>query len=273
VQNRATDWITNAPSHLRSLASKVRLTDKANLFGRGKVALVASVALVGTGLAGTVTSSVYTAAHHDPAKTYTVSAERTASERADRSTRTGHSKSTQSAAEKAAAAKAAAAKAAAAKSAAAKAAAAKAAAAKAAAAKAAAPKPAWVAPMAKYQLTSCYGPRWGTEHQGIDFAEPENGQELAAAAGTVIMAGWNDGGYGNFVVIDHGNSTYTLYGHANKVLVSAGQHVVAGQPISLEGSTGDSTGPHLHFEVWNGMWSRIEPASFLRAHGVSLPGC
>jgi murein DD-endopeptidase MepM/ murein hydrolase activator NlpD len=268
VQNRATDWITNAPSHLRSLASKVRLTDKANLFGRGKVALVASVALVGTGLAGTVTSSVYTAAHHDPAKTYTVSAERTASERADRSTRTGHSKSTQSAAEKAAAAKAAAAKAAAAKSAAAKAAAAKA-----AAAKAAAPKPAWVAPMAKYQLTSCYGPRWGTEHQGIDFAEPENGQELAAAAGTVIMAGWNDGGYGNFVVIDHGNSTYTLYGHANKVLVSAGQHVVAGQPISLEGSTGDSTGPHLHFEVWNGMWSRIEPASFLRAHGVSLPGC
>ncbi len=263
MQNRATDWITNAPARIRTLTDKVRLMDRANLRGRGKVALVASVALVGTGLAGAVTTSVYNPVHDDPAQTVAVSAERTGTDRANRSTR--DTKSTASAkAEKAK-------KKAAADKAAAKAAADKAAAD--AAAAAAAPKPAWVAPMANYELTSCYGPRWGTEHQGIDFAEPENGQELAAAAGTVAIAGWNDGGYGNMVVIDHGNNTYTLYGHANTVLVSAGQHVEPGQPVALEGSTGDSTGPHLHFEVWNGMWNRIEPAAFLRDHGVALPGC
>jgi murein DD-endopeptidase MepM/ murein hydrolase activator NlpD len=266
VQNRATDWIANAPARIRSLTDKVRVMDAANLRGRGKLALVATVALVGTGLAGAVTTSVYSAAHSDPAATATVSAQRDGSERANRSSRDAlaakEARKAQRAAEKAAADKAAADKAAADK-----------AAADAAAAAAAAPKPAWVVPMAKYELTSCFGPRWGTEHQGIDFAEPENGQVLAAAAGTVVIAGWNDGGYGNMVVIDHGNNTFTLYGHANKVLVSQGQHVEPGQPVSLEGSTGDSTGPHLHFEVWNGMWNRIEPAAFLRAHGVNLPGC
>jgi len=127
--------------------------------------------------------------------------------------------------------------------------------------------------MAQFELTSCYGPRWGTEHQGIDFANVPGTPELAVGAGTVILAGWNDGGYGNFVVIDHGNSTYSLYGHAQRVLVSAGDHVEPGQPVAEEGTTGDSTGPHLHFEVWNGMWSRIEPAAFLRDRGVALPGC
>jgi murein DD-endopeptidase MepM/ murein hydrolase activator NlpD len=137
----------------------------------------------------------------------------------------------------------------------------------------AAPRPAWTFPMGKFELTSCYGPRWGTEHQGIDFANVPGTPILAAGGGTVISAGWNAGGYGNMVIIQHGPSTYTLYGHSQRVLVHVGQHVTAGQPIALEGTTGDSTGPHLHFEVWNGMWSRIEPASFLRAHGVKLNGC
>jgi murein DD-endopeptidase MepM/ murein hydrolase activator NlpD len=73
----------------------------------------------------------------------------------------------------------------------------------------------------------------------------------AAAAGTVIVArsgGWN-GGYGSFVIISHSNGTQTLYGHASKVLVSAGQYVDQGDTIALMGSTGQSTGSHLHFEI------------------------
>jgi murein DD-endopeptidase MepM/ murein hydrolase activator NlpD len=73
----------------------------------------------------------------------------------------------------------------------------------------------------------------------------------AAADGTVIVAriGGYNGGYGNYVVITHGNGTQTLYGHMKNVIVSSGQTVSAGQVIGYEGSTGNSTGPHLHFEV------------------------
>jgi murein DD-endopeptidase MepM/ murein hydrolase activator NlpD len=140
----------------------------------------------------------------------------------------------------------------------------------------AAATPEWVAPMAQYTITSCYGYRtvpYTQFHQGIDFANAEGTPERAAAAGTVIMAGDDGDGYGNKVVIQHGPSSYTLYGHAEQVLVTVGQHVTAGQTISLEGATGDATGPHLHFEVWTALWTRIDPAPFLRSKGIPIDGC
>jgi murein DD-endopeptidase MepM/ murein hydrolase activator NlpD len=135
------------------------------------------------------------------------------------------------------------------------------------------PTPAWVSPLPGATITSCFGPRWGTVHQGIDFAMPEGTPIRAAAAGTVLGAGWLYSGYGMSVMIDNGGGIYTHYAHAEQVLVSAGQHVVPGQIIALEGATGDATGPHLHFEVHAGLWNQIDPAPFLRAHGVAIDGC
>lgn len=85
-------------------------------------------------------------------------------------------------------------------------------------------------------------------HSGVDYAANTNSPILAAESGVVILAGSN-GGYGLCVIIDHGGGISTLYGHANKLLVSKGDQVIKGQKIALVGSTGLSTGPHLHFEV------------------------
>jgi len=134
-------------------------------------------------------------------------------------------------------------------------------------------KAGWTSPMPGSDVTSCFGMRWGVPHQGIDFAMAENTPELAAAAGTVFAAGWNYTGYGLSVVIDHGNGIFTHYAHMNRAAVEVGQTVKAGQVIGYEGSTGDSTGPHLHFEVHQGMWNQIDPAPFLKAKGVPIVGC
>ncbi|MEU5940640.1 M23 family metallopeptidase [Micromonospora sp. NPDC047548] len=133
------------------------------------------------------------------------------------------------------------------------------------------PKPSWVIPMAGAEITSCYGQRWGTLHAGIDFAMPAGTPIHAAAAGTVVKAGDAGDGYGNSVFIDHGNGYLTHYAHQSSLKVSAGDKVSAGEVIGYEGSTGDSTGPHLHFEVHQGqMWSQIDPAPFLRAKGIDV---
>lgn len=86
-------------------------------------------------------------------------------------------------------------------------------------------------------------------HKGMDIAAPAGTDIYAADGGTVIEAGWNDGGYGNFVMIDHGNGYITLYGHASEVYVSSGDTVSQGDLIAAVGTTGDSTGNHCHFEV------------------------
>ena len=99
-------------------------------------------------------------------------------------------------------------------------------------------------------VSSPFGPRWGTMHLGIDIATPGiNGTNiLAAASGVVSFSGWMSG-FGNTVMINHGNGYVTLYAHNSANLVSLGQEVVQGQVIALVGSTGFSTGPHIHFEI------------------------
>jgi len=101
-------------------------------------------------------------------------------------------------------------------------------------------------------VTSEYGPRWGSFHPGIDIAGPNGGPIVAARSGVVIYAAFNDGGYGNYVIIDHGDGFVTAYAHQSRLAVKEGQSVSQGQVVGYEGSTGFSTGPHLHFEVRSG---------------------
>jgi murein DD-endopeptidase MepM/ murein hydrolase activator NlpD len=110
-------------------------------------------------------------------------------------------------------------------------------------------------------VTSGFGVRWGRMHEGIDIAVGQGTPVHAAAAGTVIYAGWMDG-YGNLVVVDHGNGLSTAYGHNSTLASSVGEAVTAGQVIAYSGSTGHSTGPHVHFEVRvNG--SPVDPLGYL----------
>jgi len=110
-------------------------------------------------------------------------------------------------------------------------------------------------------ITSPFGMRWGVLHPGIDLAVPTGTPIHAAAAGTVVWCGWMSG-YGNLVMIDHHNGLATLYGHQSRVAVGCNQNVVQGQVIGYSGSTGYSTGPHLHFEVRaNG--TPVDPLGYL----------
>ena len=117
---------------------------------------------------------------------------------------------------------------------------------------------------ARGDVSSPYGMRWnGSDfHPGIDIANDMGTPIVATADGVVTTAGWNSGGYGNMVDIDHGNGIMTRYGHAMQVAVVAGQHVRRGQVIAYMGSTGFSTGPHVHYEVRiNGQ--PVNPVSYL----------
>ena len=134
-------------------------------------------------------------------------------------------------------------------------------------------KPDWVNPMPHGAVTSCYGPRWGTMHAGIDLAADAGEPIQSVGAGEVVAAGWVFSGYGISVVVDHGNGYLTHYAHMNKTAVKVGQKVRAGTVLGYEGSTGDSTGPHLHFEVHKGsMWNQVDPAPWLKARGINT-GC
>ncbi|MGN1386722.1 MAG: peptidoglycan DD-metalloendopeptidase family protein [Bacillus sp. (in: firmicutes)] len=111
-------------------------------------------------------------------------------------------------------------------------------------------------------VSSEQGQRWGKYHKGIDIARPSNLSIKAADNGVVVEAGYNNGGYGNKVVINHNNGMKTVYAHMDSISVEVGQVVEAGTTIGVMGSTGNSTGVHLHFEVYkNG--SLVNPLDYL----------
>ena len=113
-----------------------------------------------------------------------------------------------------------------------------------------------------YTITSRYGSRWGRSHTGLDVAAPTGTTIYAAASGTVSTVQSLTGSYGNYLIINHGNGVQTLYGHCNSILVSQGDSVSQGQAIATVGSTGNSTGPHLHLEIrMNG--TTLNPQNYL----------
>lgn len=103
-------------------------------------------------------------------------------------------------------------------------------------------------PMRGGLVSSRYGIRWGRMHEGTDIAAPLGTPILAAGRGQVVFTGWQ-GGYGNLIIISHPNGYLTKYGHCDSILVKMGQTIKQGQMIGRVGSTGHSTGPHLHYEV------------------------
>ncbi len=113
------------------------------------------------------------------------------------------------------------------------------------------------------ELSSPYGWRWGRMHRGIDIAGPIGTPIVAAASGVVSYADWNDGGYGYLVEITHADGSITLYAHNDRILVNEGEEVAQGQQISEMGSTGFSTGPHLHFEVHHAGEGAVDPIAYL----------
>ncbi len=102
-----------------------------------------------------------------------------------------------------------------------------------------------------------------TNHFGIDIAGRLGNPIFAADTGVVVYAGWNDYGYGEMIVIDHGSGWQTLYAHLSQINVTCGQEVYQGDTIGLMGSTGKSTGPHLHFEMRSDEYGRVNPWDFL----------
>jgi murein DD-endopeptidase MepM/ murein hydrolase activator NlpD len=118
------------------------------------------------------------------------------------------------------------------------------------------------------RMTSGYGRRWGRLHAGIDLAAGTGSPIRAVAGGTVIAAG-NEGGYGNCVRIQHADGSVSLYGHMSSLMVRKGAKVGAGDQIGREGNTGQSTGPHLHFEIRiNDV--PINPVPWLAKHGINV---
>ncbi|MEU3662186.1 M23 family metallopeptidase [Streptomyces sp. NPDC032940] len=137
----------------------------------------------------------------------------------------------------------------------------------------------WVDPVKKYALSAKFaqnGGMWAHKHSGQDFAVPIGTNVVAAHGGTVVKAGGNGAGdgpaYGNAIVIKHGNGTYSQYAHLSRIDVKIGQVVKTGQHIAKSGNTGNSSGPHLHFEIRTtpNYGSAVDPVAFLRAHGVTV---
>ena len=117
-------------------------------------------------------------------------------------------------------------------------------------------------------ITSGYGgrdqptPGASTNHMGVDIGASYGSYIYAVKSGTVVGSKYSWGGYGNYVEIDHGNGNFTLYAHMSERLVEVGEHVEQGEVIGLCGSTGISTGPHVHYEIWEN-YSRINPLNRL----------
>ncbi len=122
-------------------------------------------------------------------------------------------------------------------------------------------KPAYIMPVEDYVFSSPFGQRWGRAHEGIDLAVPTGTVVAAAADGVVIQSGEN-GGYGISIYVDHGNGIITRYGHLSQAYAQVGREVKQGETIGLSGNTGNSTGPHLHFEIRIGDVA-VNPASYV----------
>ncbi len=124
------------------------------------------------------------------------------------------------------------------------------------------------------RVTSCYGSRWGTVHQGIDIAAPIGTPIYAPEGGVVLHAG-PAAGFGQAVELQHPDGVITLYGHVDTFTVRAGQVVAAGQQIATVGNRGQSTGPHVHVEThYGGLYAdRRNPVPWLTAHGISVGSC
>jgi murein DD-endopeptidase MepM/ murein hydrolase activator NlpD len=129
----------------------------------------------------------------------------------------------------------------------------------------------YVTPVAGARVSSGYGPRDGEFHYGLDLAAPLGTPIRAVTAGTVIEAG-PASGFGLWVRLRHPDGTVTVYGHMHTITRPAGARVAAGEQIATVGSRGQSTGPHLHMEVWphGDRSQRIDPQPWLAARGVRL---
>lgn len=131
---------------------------------------------------------------------------------------------------------------------------------------------AWVRP-SPAAIVSPYGPRWGGFHAGIDFGAAYGTAIRAVGDGVVVGTGYlsGEGGYGQLTLIQHGDGVTSAYAHQSRIAVRVGDRVTAGQVIGYIGSTGHSTGPHLHFEIRTRTHGgQINPATWLRDHGVSV---
>ncbi|MEU7479560.1 M23 family metallopeptidase [Lentzea sp. NPDC042327] len=122
---------------------------------------------------------------------------------------------------------------------------------------------------AQGSFTSGFGARWGTSHNGVDIANAIGTPILSVLDGTVVEAG-PASGFGLWVRVQHADGTITVYGHVNTIDVAQGAVVKAGQQIATMGNRGQSTGPHLHFEVWVDGSQKINPVGWLAARGISL---
>jgi len=121
--------------------------------------------------------------------------------------------------------------------------------------------PTYVKPVSGGSLSSPFGARWGTVHKGVDWFVGMGTTVYASCGGTVVQAGWN-GGYGYCVTMQHADGKQTRYAHLSSIACSVGQHLDQYEVLGYSGSTGDSTGPHLHFEIIvNG--SQVDPLPFL----------
>lgn len=128
----------------------------------------------------------------------------------------------------------------------------------------------WVSPLDKYTISSGFGPRKpptagsSSNHKGLDMAAPMNTPVRAAKAGTVTLSRDDSGGYGKWIEVKHADGSRTRYPHLNSRGAQVGDQVAAGQVIGKVGSTGNSTGPHLHFEIIDPSGKNIDPATVLK---------
>ncbi|MFF4248280.1 M23 family metallopeptidase [Streptomyces sp. NPDC001822] len=137
----------------------------------------------------------------------------------------------------------------------------------------------WEVPVRHYELSATFGiggDRWAHKHSGQDFAVPIGTKVEAAHTGRVVKAGPNGAGdgpaYGNAIVIKHADGKYSQYAHLSKIEVKVGERVKTGEEIARSGNTGNSSGPHLHFEIRNtpNYGSAINPVNFLHAEHVHV---